>query len=165
MSLKKPVEKADLFRYLSTYFYGGFYSDIDSSCVRPIENIYNKFKTKNFICGLESYPLNEQQRIRHQFTHTQQICNWSFACKKNHPLMKDVIDEVIKRIRDGKISDTLFLTGPGPFTYAIYNNISKYDDAVILPCCYFSSNFSGYRRRPEERNNEYVKHHYKGSWK
>ena len=79
--------------------------------------------------------------------------------------MKDVIDEVIKRIKNGQITNTLFLTGPGPFTDAIYNNIHKYPDAVILPCCYFSSNFSGYRRRPEERKNEYVKHHYKGSWK
>ena len=34
--LSRPVERADLFRYLVVYHYGGVYADIDCECIKPI---------------------------------------------------------------------------------------------------------------------------------
>ena len=37
--LNKPEEKADFFRYLVVYGEGGVYADVDTVCVRPMDDL------------------------------------------------------------------------------------------------------------------------------
>lgn len=167
MHLSIPVEKADIFRYMVTYKYGGFYSDIDASCKKTIQKLYDNFKDKTFICGRESYDLTESQRIQNKFVYRNQICNWSFAASKNHELMLLIIKETIRRIRKTPFLHTLEKTGPGVFSYCIYKYVAenKINDVIILPCCFFASNYRHFKATQYERNNIYVSHHFLGSWK
>jgi len=47
---KKIILKVDIFRYLYLYKYGGVYSDMDSECLRPLDNLVNS-TTDNIILG------------------------------------------------------------------------------------------------------------------
>ena len=73
-----PVEKADLFRYLIVYEYGGIYLDIDCYCV---ENFDSLIKDAEFVVGCES---------GFQVNSVFKITQWAFASKAKHPILIEV---------------------------------------------------------------------------
>ena len=124
--LKLPVQKADLWRYLIIYYYGGYYLDIDCKAVRSFNNVYipNKYrKNKNLLIvetenpaplkPLDGYPRNPQ------------YAQYWFGATPSHPAIMKVIQRVIHNIKVNKnsrrVSDgaTLYLTGPVPWTDGI----------------------------------------------
>jgi hypothetical protein len=88
MSLKYPVMKADVFRVLAIYIYGGFYVDLDMKSTRPIRLLNTK---DTFACiGLHNYAL-----FFHPF--------FGFAAK--HPMMEYLVHSLAKSIDNNKIED------------------------------------------------------------
>lgn len=86
LSLKYPVMKADVFRILVVYMYGGFYADLDLKSIRSI-NILNGEET-NGVIGIHDYGL-----LFHPF----------FGFSKQHPLMEYLLKSLAFSIDNNKI--------------------------------------------------------------
>lgn len=125
-SMKRPVERADLFRYVIVWAVGGIYSDIDTVCKKhPF-----KFVPANsrFVTGIEgSFPTLTDAR-RYGFVHKRQYCQWTFAAAPKHPILNYLIEKVKANsaaavhshspFRWGHL-ETIWKTGPGAFTEAV----------------------------------------------
>ena len=111
-ALPVGVMKADLWRYLILKTHGGVYSDIDSECLKPINEWEDeqKFDTKHILMvGLEN---------------DEHFCQWTIYSTKEHPVMKYVCEYILNKYEENGIDtdDKDFVhktTGPGIWTDAI----------------------------------------------
>jgi inositol phosphorylceramide mannosyltransferase catalytic subunit len=100
------VMKADVWRYAVLYKYGGVYSDIDTTCLRPVSRWQLEWET--LLISLENQ------------VHFGQ---WTIAAAPGHAAMKAVLKLILQRARAG--IDTSYEhfvhkhTGPGVWTDAI----------------------------------------------
>lgn len=86
MSLPYPVMKADVFRILVIYKYGGFYSDLDMKSLKPIDTL-NRGRVQGLI-GVLNYAL-----LFHPF----------FGFSEKHPLMEYLVESLAQSIDNNKI--------------------------------------------------------------
>lgn len=105
------VMRADMWRYLIIYKYGGVYTDLDTICRIPIDKW-----------------LKDEDRVYIAMEHELHYCQWTFAAEAGHPLFKTIIDLMVERL---KTLDTNFehfvhqSTGPGVFTDGILKFIEQ----------------------------------------
>ena len=124
MSVPVGVMRGDMWRYLVIYKYGGVYADLDTNCQRPVASWIKTDRT--FIVCPE---------------HHQHFCQWTFAAEAGHPILKNVIGLMIKRLKEADYSSPHFvhyLTGPAMWTSGICQFLSIEDkdpnaDAVFDP--------------------------------
>ncbi|KAI9294256.1 hypothetical protein K502DRAFT_292550 [Neoconidiobolus thromboides FSU 785] len=178
-SLPIPVLKADYFRYIALYLYGGTYTDTDTLCVTPIDTWNNRAPGVNMIISIEAYnaDINFKCEKPNDYARGVQFIQWTFSSVKGHPILWNVINRIkditpkmiVKRNRSD--CDVLDWTGPGIWSDAIldYLNITDvtkfniqrprlYKDIYILP----TEGFKGSRYyHPETK----VQHLFSGSWK
>ncbi len=114
---KYPIQKADAIRPFILYHYGGIYIDMDFTCVKNIDNFFNKKGV--YILESSHYGLT----------------NAFMASSKNHPFWKNVMEELMKNNKK-KIYQTYHIyimqsTGP----YLITQSFKKYknNDTYIIP--------------------------------
>jgi mannosyltransferase OCH1-like enzyme len=106
--------KADLFRYLLLYKYGGVYIDCKSSLMVPLRDFINP--DKEFIIF----------RDRNQEESPGCLQNGFFASVPNHPLLKLVIDMCIFNITNKLYNyNSLDITGPLTLGRAFFKLINK----------------------------------------
>lgn len=116
-NLPLPIMKADLWRYCIIYFYGGIYADMDTKFIGT--DLDSLFQKKSELILTTEYP------------HDSTLCQWVFAAPRGSVLLRSVIEESVKRIKECK--DFKFehmvhkLTGPDVFTDAIESVLSKYN--------------------------------------
>jgi hypothetical protein len=134
--------RADLFRYIVIYYYGGIYLDIKVKCRKPFrEWIFENDQ------GLLSYWENlyyQKDRLQNKKGELQ---NWHVIFEKNHPFLLHVLQEICKRIHQVQNSTHIFgklgvleFTGPLIYTkvleYLLYQNISNpirfFDSSKVL---------------------------------
>jgi hypothetical protein len=104
-SMKVPVMKADLWRYLVIYKYGGIYCDIDTICNKPIDE-WIPHDSKMVVA-----PENGLHYIQ-----------WTFASEPKSPIIKSIIDVVVERCQNvdyGRKHFVHYHTGPDAFTEGI----------------------------------------------
>lgn len=104
------VMRADLWRYLIIYAYGGIYTDLDTVCEKPIDTWLNPD------CELIVCPEFE----------TNYYCQWTFAGQKNSKILKSVIDLLIERNKKPDYSNEHFVhyfTGPSVWTDGIRRSL------------------------------------------
>lgn len=155
------VEKTDLFRLMLVYEYGGLYSDLDTTCNRDLNNLWAEFPDADFIVGVEADTTPEVQQ-KTGLPRLYQLCNWTFAAQKGHPILKKIIDQIIINIHEKQELLTLEKTGPAVFTDVILaNNENK--EVTILPIQYFGAG-QGHSNSPS-RKHGFVIHYFLGSWK
>ena len=80
------VMKADIWRILVLYQFGGIYADIDAKCIIPIQH-WEKIRSHSFIVSYEN--------DNHHF------CNWTMAAAPGHPILKKIIEVMLDRWREG----------------------------------------------------------------
>lgn len=109
-SLGHIVPKVDLWRYLILYRNGGIYVDIDSSVNLPLSQIINE--GDDAIISAEN--------------NVDNFVQWALFFKKEHPILKEVIEIVVNNINNNlypnyltNAEDLIKLTAGGPFTKAI----------------------------------------------
>ena len=85
-SMPIPVMKADVWRIMVLYIYGGIYTDIDTKCLISIKN-WENINNHSFIIGYESDDLH--------------FCNWTMASSPRHPILKSILDQMVERSKDG----------------------------------------------------------------
>jgi alpha 1,6-mannosyltransferase len=110
--LQITVMRADLFRYLVVYKFGGFYADVDTLCLKPLDtwvteqNTLTELNGKNVtsksgkvlgIFGIETDLLyvhkNEPgRRLENMiFSHPAQMSQWAFASAPETDFMRDIV--------------------------------------------------------------------------
>jgi mannosyltransferase OCH1-like enzyme len=104
------VAKADFWRYLVLYKYGGVYLDMDSAI---------DFRLDDFI-GREDAILSSESG-RHSFTQ------WALFFNMNHPILKRTIEFIVYNIKHNRYpNDVLRMTGPVVFAEAIQSIHQEY---------------------------------------
>jgi alpha 1,6-mannosyltransferase len=101
----KGVMRADLWRYMIIYKYGGLYSDLDTVCKVPIDK-WLKPEYNMVIC-----PENDLH-----------FCQWTFAAVPKHPIIKKVLEVINEGFNNPNYGNKHFvhaLTGPGVWTKGI----------------------------------------------
>jgi hypothetical protein len=144
------IIKADLCRLLIIYFNSGIYSDID--CF-----IRKKFDINDQVCLFTEHILSDTKNLGARECknpkNVLRIANYFFAFNvKEHPFLKEVIDECLKRLETLFIiekainiseQDILWVCGPDVIT-SIYHlsghkyNIHLYDKKYLTHKCYGS---------------------------
>lgn len=107
-----PVMKADLWRYAVVHRYGGVYTDLDTSCVVPLDQWID--------VGADAVLAPEPSG--------DLLCQWTFAAAPGSPLLAAVLDLVCERTESGvKMGENRVHhhSGPGVFTDAIWPRLRK----------------------------------------
>ncbi|KAJ3101809.1 hypothetical protein HDU97_001035 [Phlyctochytrium planicorne] len=96
------------------------------------------------LVGMEGHVSNEMDRIVHAFTRQIQFCQWTFAFRRRHPFLRDVIVKIIEEGKEerktkgwakgkgrweeteGWKMDVLQRTGPGVWTRGVEDWIEEF---------------------------------------
>lgn len=159
-SLVLPVQKADLLRYLIIYHYGGYYADMDTTSVKPLDSIVDSGDT--CVIGVDMVATDHPEYLQ-----------WFFGARARHPAMLQILEVIQARNRrepcslDASQRDgyTLWLTGPLAFTKGIDNYHELYPESPIR--IYEGCVFGNYDvfRSTKCRAKAVLLHHYDGAWK
>ncbi len=155
------IQRADFFRYLVVYRFGGLYADVDMECTRPMARF---FATNGALFSIEAR-LSAERQAELQYLHPYQVANCIFAAEPLHPFLGLVIDEVVALAAarpDPVITDVENITGPRMLTRVFYRFavpgvqvlkqiywMAPYEYPVWLPLSWKS----------------FARHHFWGSWK
>ena len=102
--LNITVAKADFWRYLVLYKYGGIYLDRDSSIEKPLNQLIKE----------------EDQAIITEEGNPYNYVQWALIFSKEHPILKKTIELVCDNIKNNRYpNDILKMTGPDIYTKAI----------------------------------------------
>jgi mannosyltransferase OCH1-like enzyme len=101
--------KADLWRYLILYQFGGIYLDIDSIIKTDLNKIIKD--NDEFIISRE-----KNKGI---------LLQWFFIVKPQHPVLLKIINKVIDNIEKKVSNDLMYVTGPRVFTQCINEYYGK----------------------------------------
>lgn len=166
--LTRAVERADLFRYLVVHHFGGYWADIDTFALRPIDHLVG-----DLVVGRE--PQNTADGYG--------VAQYFFGATPRHPFFGDyllplVAKRVARRRDPRQPASVLWATGPQAFTaaYKAYVRASGRErvrgprarasyrlwDRRVLPTCAlgawcFDCVKHGYA--------PYLEHRFLGSWK
>lgn len=142
------VMRADVWRYLVLYVYGGVYADVDAVCLRPVERWFERLPRTPWRA---TERCSQGSDVRQTWGATSAIvigmenddhfCQWTIASRPGHPALRTVLDLIARRALEGPVdtSDKHFVhhyTGPGVWTEAI---------ATVLGFASSSSSASIYR--------------------
>jgi len=97
------ASRADLWRYLILYKYGGIYLDIDAAIIKPLDTLIQH--SDSAIITREMY-----EGLFNQ---------WILIFKKGHPLLKEVINQCVDNIKNKSSNNILHLTGSTVITNVI----------------------------------------------
>lgn len=144
----RPVEKADLWRYLVIYERGGVYGDFDTLCRKPLADWLRP--SDGLVLGLETDLLDEYPawtpsghvrsggayRLGGPWIDNPVLfCNWTFAARPGHPLLADVIRRVAINALDPfflheRPGWTIKKTGPGALTDAVNDYLERHGSSA-----------------------------------
>lgn len=191
--LQQVVLKADLIRYLTMLARGGVYSDMDTSCLVPIDDWIPadlRNETINAVVGIEY-----DDTTYRMFVRPISFSQWTLMAKPGHALFETAVRRVMgnleyiarrKRVhlRDLKLDkmEVLEATGPGMITDAVievlkdqvenirwdtFHRMKKpkiFGDVLILPV----RAFAGGQKHSHSSDKAYgpalVQHHFGRSW-
>lgn len=111
------VMRADIWRYMIIYKYGGVYTDLDTLCLQPISTWMND-QYDMIIC-----PENDVH-----------LCQWTFAATAGHPVLKKVLDCIKEGFENPDYNGDHFvhkLTGPAVWTKGIRESIGIPEGAML----------------------------------
>lgn len=121
--------RADLFRYLCIYKYGGVYIDIKSTLHKPLDSVIRP--DDRFLISQWKNKTGEKYKSWGLHYHLQEIAGgefqqWHIVAAKGHPYLRAVLNKVLQNIEtyDPFLHDTGFYTiwattGPIAYTLAI----------------------------------------------
>ena len=190
LSLRIPIVKADILRYLILYENGGIWNDLDITCEDvPIADwIPAQYKDNiGLVVGLE---FDVDIWIR-------QFASWTIMAKPKSPHMLMVVDECIDAVRQkmkehkvgvadltiDMIGDVVDFSGPRRLTRGILKSLSLtlnsmieghnitniteprlIGDVLVLPDYAFANSMNE-QYGDKGKGQRLVTHHYAGSWK
>ena len=177
VNLPKSVERSDFFRYLIIYKYGGVYTDIDTECRQPLDEVLNP--TDTMVVGWEKESVSEKEALINHFVRANQVLQWTFMAAPGHPALKEVCDFIrdhaTAKLSDNTNRDTLEKTGPGIFTDIVLRHSKSHppfsvNDEQSWPIRFLPRVALGAHPKNKDgvmANSPEVKvlHHFMGGWK
>lgn len=156
LAFQRPVQRADMLRYLAVHRSGGFYADLDTTCRKSLEPL----RKHRCVVGTEIMsPSGPKQYLQ-----------WFFGATPQHPLMMEVMGQVRRRLQDPKLStmhpdmQVLTVTGPQAFTNAVNRTLQHDSGSIqIFDRCSFGMYNSHRFKGCSEKS--YLTHHFEGEWK
>ena len=126
--------RADFFRYLYIYKHGGVYLDIKSTINKNLDKVLRE----NDSIVLSHWDDFYKDWGKHNDLEGEEFVQWFIISKPKNKILKLVIEEVIKNIKNynqnhyltGK-NGVLRLTGPVLFSRIIYENINKFKFRLV----------------------------------
>jgi hypothetical protein len=160
LSYPKPVQRADMARYLILHHHGGVYADIDTDCTAPLDAIAEDTR---IIFSAEPFEHEDQA---HQLAMEMLVFNGVMASPKGHPFWLHVCEAMV-RCRHGK-AHVLESTGPLLLTGA-YSTYSEKDTISISSCHLFNPLNLKQTSSPGPRFGDYAhltlsNHYWKNTW-
>jgi inositol phosphorylceramide mannosyltransferase catalytic subunit len=155
------VQRADFFRYLAVYHFGGIYCDTDMECLRSFDTF---FDLRGIVFSVET-GISQQRQQELCYRHPFQIANCIFAAERNHPFFLKLIEKIVAIIAmhpQQTLDNVEDLTGPRLLTSLLYAEPPP--DLVVLDQIYWMAP-SYYSRWPVLKTNVFSCHHFMGSWK
>jgi len=159
------IQKIDYFRYVAVYHYGGFYFDLDMTCMYPLDDLLHYdciFPVDQNItpnnCNRKRFKIFCENNIKIL------LGQYAFGAKPKDPFIKLLIDTINNNIdnyiddyvnkynENNKLQYVYSSTGPD-FVTSVYMNYKNKEKIHILE--YEQSQFFG----------KYAKHNYYGTWK
>ncbi len=155
LSYPKPVQRADMARYLILHHHGGVYADIDTECMAPLDLIAGE---QRIILATEPF---EHAYQAHRLKMELMLFNGVMASPKGQPFCRHVCDAMV-RCRHAK-AYVLESTGPLLLTGA-YMTYSQKDALSISSCHLFNPLNTKLTASPGPRFGDYgqitLAHHY-----
>ncbi|MFO0941622.1 MAG: glycosyltransferase [Pirellulales bacterium] len=163
--------RADFFRYLCVYRFGGVYLDIKAQLRKPLSESLlpsdryilshwdqeiegGKYSTWGVQPGLEQVPGGEYQQ-------------WHIISCAGHPFLRAVIEAVIDKIdkynpfRNGSgRNGVIRTTGPVVYTQTIHQLLEKYPFRLVNIVRDFGIDYSIFSDANGEKHRQLFKHHY-----
>lgn len=139
LSLRVPVLRFDLLRYMLLESEGGVYSDLDTAALKPAsEWIPSNLKsTVRAVVGIE-YDQGEGAAYAGMEGPRLQFCQWTMAASRGHPLMSRIITDVVEALQAFAIKNettianlrpsdeaVIQLSGPDIWTGAVLKTLSE----------------------------------------
>lgn len=146
------VERADMARYAVMWAYGGFYTDMDTTMLRPIDE---------FVDGVAFHTSVEYVKPN----APDGLVQYAFGSPPRHPILSDILEEIARRARDVKRRDmrpderVFWTTGPVVFSKVVHHHLAM--DPTLAVVHRFGT-FGAYKHTPPHA---YIWHHFDGSWK
>jgi mannosyltransferase OCH1-like enzyme len=191
-NMPKVILKADFFRYLVLYAKGGTYADVDTRCLKKIDDWTDGKKNIRMIVGIEA-DVQDRKDWCEWFARRVQLVQWSMSSVAYHPAMKAVVDRIMRHSTSfmrrleiakakGEHLNIMDWTGPGVWTDAIFEYIDltynitweelqslehgmQIDDIYVLPITGFSPGVGHMGSKPVEDPEAKVQHLFHGVWK
>ena len=123
LRIKPGAFKSDLWRYCVLYVFGGFYTDIDSICLGPLNMFVNK--ETNFVAGID---LNLGDLEYHN------VSNAFIGSVKGHPVLKNCIDRIVEMIDKKELpaENIMNFCGPGLLGMEINKFLGREEKASMV---------------------------------
>lgn len=156
----KPIEVIDLARYVILYIEGGIYADVDTYCMRPMDELFADKPGKFYTC-LEDLLIKKWQSL----PPSPSFAQWFIACEPKHPIIAKIIWKILAHAvaHNPNIETEVFeRTGPGIWSKTILENL-ECDGLQIGPPDWFAPE-QFYSIGPCGQKN-YVIHLFAGTWK
>ena len=160
-ALPLAILRADFFRYLAIYRFGGLYADVDMECLQPLSRFFSE---DGAVFSIEARLTAARQREL-GYRYPYQIANCIFASEAGHPFIGSIIDRVValigsqQPIKSAAVEDA---TGPRMLTRLFYEKMPP--DVRVLRQIYWLP-YLAYPRVFPLNANIYTCHHFIGSWK
>jgi hypothetical protein len=127
--LASPIVQADIWRYITIYNNGGFYADIDSICISPID-----YFLKNFYTGQPIITRGNGNRFANDYRQDiSDLESSNFGAVKNHPAFKEMINSAMARFKNmtiEQIAQNINVLWLDNFVFS--DNILKYKKDVCF---------------------------------
>ena len=138
MSLRLPMLRGDLLRYMVLAARGGVYADMDVSAVQSVRKwVPKQFRNRAAaVVGIE-WDKGEGQMLS-GFTYEVQFASWTLASAPGHPLLKLAVDTIKDRLYalaekqnctlselEPSDDDILETTGPASWTTIVLEALSR----------------------------------------
>ena len=131
-SLARPIQRADLFRYLVVYRCGGVYADLDMRCFRCMDPWLH---LGDAVFSIEAR-LTRRRMTELRYPMPYQIANCVFGAAPGHPFLAWVLNQLKRQekqdaLTEDEVEDT---TGPRMLTRAFYTATPQQrGDLAVLP--------------------------------
>ena len=172
-SMEKPVMKADMFRYLVVYKYGGVYADIDTLCLKSLNDLLDD---SQMIVGIDLDFNNKLLRFSPMYKYykknniNKQYAQYIFMSTIKNPILLEVVENISQNNLDSNQHINVFLkTGPGIFTKIVDKYVKKKYPIKVLDIKAFNGVDNILERYIWGNNktdpSSYIKHNEDASWK
>ncbi len=158
----RNIQRADLFRYLVVYHYGGVYADLDMECLKSIAPL---LANRSCVFGIEAhFGKYLQRKLRYQAGY--HVANCIFAAQPRHPFFDRLIECLPRVAPQATIDDEMVLetTGPYVLTRVFQESRATFPDVTLLPQINWMPP-EYYGNRFPFNINIYCRHHAVGTWR